>query len=118
MSSAIELRPRFASAFKIDSASTNIPIAFSIAAGSLVLANIGYSRHLIIISECEARIGFNFTSGTTVPASSAINAWIPAASSGSFASVTLDDIQLSPCIYLQSDTGAPISTGAVYGFVW
>jgi len=100
-------------AVKIDASSTNIPTAFSTASASLVVTGIARADVLTVVSTCANRLAVNYTQGSVSSAPSSVDLYIPAAVTGSFAAVVLDNCQLSSTIYIKSDETSPISSGVV-----
>lgn len=103
--------------FKVDSSSNNIPASFSSAAGSLVYSGARNIKKLVIINEATSALKINFTHGLTLTAPSDADAYVPAAVTGvGPGTLVLEDVKLSPVLYIGSDTGGAISSGIVRGF--
>lgn len=122
MSSSVSVERHTRLSFRVNSASDTIPTSFSTAAGSLVLSGIALARGLIIVNETNSRIAINYKTGSTTGAPSSgqsnVDAYCPAAPSGTFSSVSIDNVDVSSTIYIKSDTGSTITSGLVYGWVW
>lgn len=100
----------------LDSSSSNIPTAFAASAGSLILSGLGGGKAtLIIISTCEEFIEVNYSAASSTVAPTTIEACVPAAATGSHATLTLADVDLGDAVYIQS-RGSAISTGSVIAF--
>ena len=104
--------------FDLNTATNNVPTAFSTAAGSLVLSGILLARGLCIVNETTSRISINFRQGSTTSAPTLRQAYVPAAPSGSYSSLTMDNVDVSSTIYIQSESGSVITVGHIYGWVW
>jgi hypothetical protein len=116
----IMVAPRSHRSFRLNTATDNIPASPSILSTSLILSAVGNAQHMTLCSEATSRIRVNWRKGTedSAPASGEYNAIVPAAASGSFTCMTLDDVQMSRAVYIWSDSGSAISSGLVYGYTW
>lgn len=102
---------------KINAASNAIPTSFGTGAGSRIITGIGRAKGILyIISTCEEFIKINFSAPNGDTAPTVVDAYIPAAASGSSAGLTLVDVNLGDAIFIASD-GSSISTGIVRAFI-
>lgn len=103
--------------FKIDASSTNIPTSFSNSnAASLVYSGARKVKSLAIMNYSLSVLKVNYSHGQTESAPTAVDAYVPAAiSGGGPGCLVLDNIILSPTLYIASDDST-ISSGIVRGF--
>ncbi len=113
----------------LDSSVNNIPVAPSSAAGSKIvmklagtgatLTTAGHSDHVAFCTTATTRVRVRYsdTIATAPTSSSAYNLTIPAAGTGSFSCVVLDDVQIGQYLYVWS-AGSAISTGLFWAFGW
>lgn len=100
-------------AVKVDASSSNIPTAFSTAATSLVVTGVSRADVFTIVNTCTSRLAVNYTHGSSDSAPTLVDLYIPAALTGSFSAIVLDNCQLSSTIYIKSDEASAISSGVV-----
>lgn len=104
---------------QINSATTNIPAAFSTSnSGSLAISTSAHASGFCVMNYAQEILGVNYSNASTSVTPTVTEAWVPNASSGSFTSVCLDNSWPSETIYLRSAaaSGVAISSGNV--FVW
>ena len=118
----LHMRQRYEKAFKANAAVKYLAGVYSDDGGSLVLMqNMGHADHLQICSELTERIRYNFSlgSGSSLRHHGDYDGIIPAAASGSFVCVTLDDVELSDMLRAWTDDGGgSVQSGSVYGQIW
>lgn len=103
--------------FKIDASSTNIPTSFSNAnSASLVYQGARKVKILALVNYSTEVLKINYSHGLTGSSPTEPDAYVPAAiSGGGPGCLILDNVVLSPVLYIASD-GSAITTGIVRGF--
>jgi hypothetical protein len=116
---SLDVESRTSKSAKVDSSSTNIPTSFDhTASGSLALTGIAYAAHLCIVNRSTSRIAYNYTWGNPTTNPTTVDGYLDGKGSGDFVAVIKDDIKVSSCVYLMSDTGSAITSGIVTVETW
>lgn len=104
--------------FKIDASLTNIPTDFDKDdPASLVYQGARLVKTLAIINYSLSVLKVNYSHGLTGSSPTEVDAYVPAAiDGGGPGCLVLDNMILSPTLYIASDSGAAITTGIVRGF--
>lgn len=90
----------------------------TIVTGTGVAGLIGHTDHATFCTTATTRIRVRYSDTlVTAPTATSFNFTMPAAPTGSFVCVTLDDVQLGQYVYLWSSSGT-ISTGLFWAFGW
>jgi hypothetical protein len=113
----LDLERRTIKAALVNAASTNIPTAFSTAAGSKVLTGIARGRAISIVNYTDTMLGVNYTHTDPTTAPTEVEGFVPPKGEQDFAASTKDGVQMTGQIYIQS-MGAAITSGNVTIEVW
>lgn len=95
----------------LDSSSSNIPTAYSSAAGSKIKTFVKAVAEICIYNGSSSEIAVNFQNGTSA-ATPAVDNFILAASTG-----LCRDKNIGAALYIRSRTGVAISSGKISGGV-
>lgn len=102
---------------ELNSATNNIPTAYSSATGSLlrnVQAPVG------VLQQCNAFAVINLTSGNLYISTDGVNdhAFCPAGSGTTPGITLIEHVAVGPTLYIKSATGSALSSGLVLLMVW
>lgn len=92
---------------KLDTSSTNIPTAYAVSTGSLVLSGIAYAQNVLITNGASTGLVLNFSAGDPANAPTTDEGHVPAS-----ATTLIPNVKLSSTLYVRSD-GSAISSGTV-----
>lgn len=98
---------------KIVPGTNNVPTSFDTTAGSLLISNVTLAKNLKISNTAGGRLKINYQGSSSASAPTTVLAYIE-----SNENKTWNDIQLGSFVYVASDTGSALTTGAVTGEVW
>lgn len=92
-----------------------IPTTYGTSSQSLVLSDVAYADHLMIINETGGRIAVQVKNNDAVNAPSSGDGELYCFANGITA---FDDCYISQTIYIRSDSGSAITSGSVEIMVW